>query len=75
MGLTVVAVGTSLPELVKSVMAVLRRQSGIAFGNMIGSNIYNILGILGVTAFVQPIPIPLQIVQLAISIMQKIHIN
>jgi cation:H+ antiporter len=40
-GLTVVAVGTSLPELVTSVMAALRRQSGIAFGNVIGSNIYN----------------------------------
>lgn len=68
-GLTVVAVGTSLPELVTSVMAALRRQSGIAFGNVIGSNIYNILGILGVTALVQPISIPPQIAQLDIWIM------
>jgi len=68
-GLTVVAVGTSLPELVTSVMAALRRESGIAFGNVIGSNIYNILGIMGVTALVQPIPIPPQIAQLDVWIM------
>lgn len=63
-GLTVVAVGTSLPELVTSVMAALRRQSGIAFGNVVGSNIYNILGILGITALVRPISIPPQIAAL-----------
>ncbi len=68
-GLTVVALGTSLPELVTSVMAALRRESGIAFGNVIGSNIYNILGILGVTALVQPIPIPSQIAQLDVWVM------
>jgi cation:H+ antiporter len=68
-GLTVVAVGTSLPELITSVMAALRRESGIAFGNVIGSNIYNILGIMGVTALVQPIPIPPQIAQLDVWIM------
>lgn len=68
-GLTVVAVGTSLPELVTSVMAALRRESGIAFGNVIGSNIYNILGILGVAALVQPIPIPPQIAQLDVWVM------
>lgn len=68
-GLTVVAVGTSLPELVTSVMAALRRQAGIAFGNVIGSNIYNILGILGITALVRPIPIPPQIAQLDVWVM------
>lgn len=60
-GLTIVAVGTSLPELVTSVVAALRRQSDIAFGNVVGSNIYNILGILGVTALVHPIPVPEEI--------------
>ena len=60
-GLTVVAVGTSLPELVTSVMAAIRRESAIAFGNVVGSNLYNILGILGVTALVRPIPVPAQI--------------
>ncbi|WP_226575113.1 sodium:calcium antiporter [Acuticoccus sediminis] len=57
-GLTVVAVGTSLPELVTSIVAAVRRQSDIAFGNVIGSNIYNVLGILGATALVRPTPVP-----------------
>ncbi len=60
-GLTLVAVGTSLPELVTSVMAAIRKQPDVAFGNIVGSNIYNILGILGVTALVQPIDAPPQI--------------
>ena len=68
-GLTIVAVGTSLPELVTSVVAALRRESGIAFGNVVGSNIYNILGILGVTALVRPIAVPMQIAQLDVWVM------
>ncbi len=57
-GLTIVAVGTSLPELATSVIAALKRQPEIALGNVLGSNIYNILGILGVTALVQPLDVP-----------------
>ncbi|MFW5654289.1 MAG: calcium/sodium antiporter [Roseicyclus sp.] len=57
-GLTIVAVGTSMPELVTSVVAGLRRQSDVAFGNIIGSNIYNILGIGGATALAAPGPVP-----------------
>jgi cation:H+ antiporter len=57
-GLTVVAVGTSLPELVASLAAALRGRSGVAFGNVVGSNIYNVLGVLGVTAIVKPTPLP-----------------
>ncbi|MFN4183620.1 MAG: calcium/sodium antiporter [Hyphomonas sp.] len=53
-GLTIVAVGTSLPELATSVVAALRKKADVALGNIIGSNIFNILGILGVTALVQP---------------------
>lgn len=68
-GLTIVAVGTSLPELVTSVMAALRHQSAIAFGNVVGSNIYNILGILGVTALVKPIAVPEQIAQVDVWVM------
>lgn len=60
-GLTVVAVGTSLPELVACVFAALRRHPDVVLGNIIGSNIYNILGILGVTAVVHPISIPSEI--------------
>lgn len=62
-GLTVVAVGTSLPELVASVIAAVKRQSEIALGNIVGSNIYNIAGILGITALVAPIPVPPDIVK------------
>lgn len=54
-GLTLVAVGTSLPELATSVVAALRKESDIALGNVIGSNLFNILGILGVTSLVRPI--------------------
>lgn len=54
-GLTVVAVGTSLPELATGVMSALRRHSDIMIGNIVGSNIFNILFILGVTAVIQPI--------------------
>jgi cation:H+ antiporter len=61
-GLTIVAVGTSLPELVTSVLAARRGHSDVALGNIVGSNIFNILGILGATALVKPIPIPSQIV-------------
>jgi cation:H+ antiporter len=56
-GLTIVAIGTSLPELATSLVAALRRQSDIAIGNIVGSNIFNVLGILGVTALVAPIPV------------------
>jgi len=56
-GLTIVAVGTSLPELATSLIAALRRQSEIAIGNIVGSNIFNVLGILGVTALITPIPV------------------
>ena len=56
-GLTIVAVGTSLPELATSLIAAFRRQSEIAIGNIIGSNIFNVFGILGVTALIAPIPV------------------
>ena len=56
-GLTVVAVGTSLLELTVSVMAAIRRHADVAIGNILGSNIFNILGILGVSALVQPLPL------------------
>ncbi len=62
-GLTIVAVGTSMPELVTSVVAGFKRQSDVALGNIIGSNIYNILGIGGVTALIAPGAVPEQIVR------------
>lgn len=56
-GLTLVAVGTSLPELATTVMAALRRQADVALGNVIGSNMFNLLAIIGIAAFVGPIPV------------------
>lgn len=56
-GLTVVAVGTSLPELATGIMSAVRRHSDIMIGNIVGSNIFNILFILGVTAMLQPISV------------------
>ncbi|MEO0982849.1 MAG: calcium/sodium antiporter [Pseudomonadota bacterium] len=53
-GLTVVAIGTSLPELATSIVSALRGKSDVALGNIIGSNIFNVLGIVGVTALVHP---------------------
>lgn len=61
-GLTIVAVGTSLPEMAVSVIAALRRHADVAVGNILGSNIFNILGILGISAFLQPLPIVERIV-------------
>jgi cation:H+ antiporter len=55
-GLTIVAVGTSLPELATSVIAAYRKQTEIAVGNIVGSNVFNIFGILGITALISPIP-------------------
>lgn len=62
-GLTVVAVGTSLPELVTSAIAAIKRQGEIALGNVLGSNIYNVLFIGGVTGIVSPSAIPDAIVR------------
>ena len=56
-GLTLVALGTSLPELATTVMAALRRQADVALGNVIGSNIFNLLAIMGLTSLVSPIPV------------------
>lgn len=55
-GLTIVAAGTSLPELATSVVAAIRKNNDIAVGNIIGSNIFNILMILGLSAVVRPLP-------------------
>ncbi|WP_323778380.1 calcium/sodium antiporter [Leisingera sp.] len=56
-GLTLVAVGTSLPELATTMMAALRRQADVALGNVIGSNMFNLLAIIGVATFIGPISV------------------
>ena len=60
-GLTLVAIGTSLPELATTVMAALRRQTDVAIGNVIGSNIFNITAIIGTAALFAPLPVPAEI--------------
>lgn len=62
-GLTLVAVGTSLPELSIYVIAALHRHADVAIGNILGSNIFNLLGILGVSAVLQPLPVHARIMQ------------
>lgn len=61
-GLTIVAAGTSAPELVTSLVAAWRGRDDIAVGNVVGSNIFNLLGIGGATALVHPLPVPAEIV-------------
>jgi len=68
-GLTLVAIGTSLPELATSIVAALKRESDIALGNIVGSNVFNILGILGVTAMVRPIAVPFGDVVVDLAVM------
>ena len=68
-GLTLVALGTSLPELATTTMAALRRQADVALGNVIGSNMFNLLAIIGVTSLLGPIPVAPQFMQFDLWVM------
>lgn len=68
-GLTLVAVGTSLPELATTVMAALRRQADVALGNVIGSNMFNLLAIVGIATFIGPISVDPKFLQLDLWVM------
>ena len=68
-GLTIVAIGTSMPELVTSIIAVRKGEGAVALGNVLGSNIFNILGVLGITVLVQPMAVPSEIAVLDIWVM------
>lgn len=68
-GVTVVALGGSLPELVTSVMAALKRQADMALGNIIGSNIFNIIAVLGATSIVAAPQIPTEILQIDVPVL------
>jgi cation:H+ antiporter len=68
-GLTLVAIGTSLPELATTVMAALRRQADVALGNVIGSNMFNLLAIIGVASLVGPIPVDPQFLSFDLWVM------
>lgn len=60
---TIVAIGTSVPELAASLVAIVKKEEGISVGNLIGSNIYNIGSVLGITAMIKEIPIAEEIIQ------------
>jgi cation:H+ antiporter len=68
-GLTVVAVGTSLPEAATSIVAILKGQRDLAVGGAVGSNIFNLLAILGITALVQPIGVPVEVLVFDLPLM------
>jgi cation:H+ antiporter len=61
-GVTIVAFGTSVPELITSVVAACKKHTDISIGNLIGSNIFNILGVLGITSLFKEIPVSLQVI-------------
>jgi len=56
-GVTVVSIGTSIPELAASIIAILKKEKGISLGNLLGSNIFNILAVLGITAMITPVKV------------------
>ena len=56
-GITIVSIGTSIPELAASVIAVLKKEKAISVGNLIGSNIFNLLAVMGITAMIQPVAV------------------
>lgn len=68
-GLTVLAIGTSLPELATTLMSVIRNNSSVALGNIVGSNIFNIAAIMGTTAVIQPMVVGGHIVSLDMWVM------
>ena len=68
-GLTIVAIGTSLPELATTLMAALRREGGVALGNILGSNLFNLLLILGVAGLIGPMTVPAEMLRLDLWVM------
>lgn len=74
-GLTIIAAGTSLPEVATSIMAAVRGQRDIAVGNVVGSNIFNVLGVLGVCALVAPEALPVAPAVLNVDLLVMIAIG
>jgi len=68
-GLTLVAIGTSLPELATTMMAAVRREAGVALGNVIGSNMFNLMCIIGVASLIGPLPVPPSMLHLDLWVM------
>ena len=68
-GVVLVAVGTSMPELATSAVAAVRRHGDVAIGNVVGSNMFNILGVLGLTAAISPIPVGMEVLSFDMWVM------
>ena len=68
-GITIVAIGTSLPELATSALAAMRGESGIAVGNIVGSNIFNALGVVGASAAARPLGVPVSLLAFELPVM------
>ena len=68
-GVTVVALGTSLPELVTSIVALSKGQNNISIGNLIGSNIFNVFAVLGITSIFQDLHLKLKLIYLDFGLM------
>jgi cation:H+ antiporter len=68
-GVSIVALGTSLPELATSLVASIRGENSISLGNLLGSNVFNIFAVLGITSLVKPIPVDYFLVYIDLPIM------
>ena len=68
-GMTIVALGTSLPELATSIIASYRKESAISIGNIIGSNLFNLLSVIGLVSMISPLESPVEIIQFEIPCM------
>ncbi|MEM7067876.1 MAG: calcium/sodium antiporter [Pseudomonadota bacterium] len=73
-GLTIVAIGTSLPELAASMMAVLRGSSTVAIGNVVGSNIFNIAAIMGITTVIAPVEVSSHLIHIDMWVMLAVTV-
>ncbi|MCW8836735.1 MAG: calcium/sodium antiporter [Rhodospirillales bacterium] len=69
-GLTMIAVGTSLPELATAIVAAYRRHADVVLGNVLGSNIFNMMGVIGPVALITPLPVPDQILRFDLWVME-----
>ena len=73
-GVTIVAVGTSLPELSTTLIGALHRSSGVALGNVVGSNIFNVLGIMGITSLITTVPVAEQFMRYDVWVMLAVAV-
>ena len=68
-GLSLIAVGTSLPELATSLIAAVRGHMSLAVGNIVGSNIFNLFGVVGITSLISPVPVPVEVITIDLWVM------